>query len=480
MDIRRKNSMDWNMEETTKNKNKMDFSAKLILYIIIAIIISIVCIVGLLIYINYSRYDINVNGKIINTTSKQKLLMDIDETTYVNIKEFAKLVGYEYHQGEYKTFTTAEDKCYVQGKVETATFYLNDNKVCKLLVEALTEDYQEFTVDHTVKENNSMMYAPMDAIQIAFNVLIKEDTKSFTVYTLSNLVTQYDKKVKNWGYTGISDQDFENQKALLYGCLIVKKKDGLYKIIDTKNTKEIVSDRYTKIQFSEYTKEFAVTNSLNQVGIINLNGTTKIEPIYDDIRIIDKNNDLYLVEKDKMYGIAKSGNVLLVPTEYDEIGIKNTKTSAEMDRQYYILDTLIPVKKNQKWGALNQKGKEVINPIYDRFGCDSSKIEVDGIKKEVKPVLAIEECKGIVVQKDEKYGIIDVEGKELVPIAVDQIYAIENEASGELQYYMLYNGKELNIIERLNKTSGKENSNPSIEENSDIETENVMIVNINE
>ena len=54
--------------------------------------------------------------------------------TYINIKEFAKLVGYEYHEGEYKGFTNEKNKCYVKGPIETASFYANDNKVNKLLV----------------------------------------------------------------------------------------------------------------------------------------------------------------------------------------------------------------------------------------------------------------------------------------------------------------------------------------------------------
>ena len=45
-----------------------------------------------------------------------------------SIEEFAKIVGYEYHKGEYKSFSNEEDKCYVAGKYETTTFYLNENQ----------------------------------------------------------------------------------------------------------------------------------------------------------------------------------------------------------------------------------------------------------------------------------------------------------------------------------------------------------------
>ena len=65
------------------------------------------------------------------------------------------------------------------------------------------------------------------------------------------------------------------------------------------------------------------------------------------------------------------------------------------------------------------------------------------------PVLTIERCKGVVVKKENQYGLIDVTGKELVPIAVDNIYEIENAENEDNKYFMLYHNEELNIIERL-------------------------------
>jgi hypothetical protein len=52
---------------------------------------------------------------------------------------------------------------------------------------------------------------------------------------------------------------------------------------------------------SEDTKQFFVNNSLGQVGIINLDGTTKIDPIYNSISVMDKKLDLYLIEKDSLH-----------------------------------------------------------------------------------------------------------------------------------------------------------------------------------
>lgn len=457
--------MGWSSEEEESTKKGMETSSKILLAIIACVLLIIILIIVLLLNIQQNTFNISLDGQPV-TASKDNLITKIDSITYINIEEFAKLVKYEYHEGEYKAFTIEQDKCYVQGANETATFYLNDNKVCKLPVNDLTSDYQEFTVENMVKEVNGKMYASIEAINLAFNVVVDETEKSLKIYTLDYLVNTFDKKVKEWGYTGIADQDFENQKSLLYGYLIVKKENGLYKIIDNQNTEEIVSDKYNSIQFNENTKEFFVTNSLEQVGIINLDGTTKIEPVYESISVLDKKSDLYLIQKDKKYGVVKSGNITIIYPEYDSIGLNTKDITTNIENQYLILDTLIPVCKNNKWGAYDKSGNMVFKIEYDGFGCSLTTAEINGTKKSVNSVLAIEECNGVVVKKDEKYGILDINGKELVPIAVDNIYEIENTENKSSKYYMLYKNEELDIIERLiaaglleDKNSKKENNN---------------------
>lgn len=440
--------MGWNMEEEQSTKKGMETSSKILLAIIACVILIIILIIVLLLNVQQTSFSITVDGKAINT-AQTTLLTKIDNISYVNIEEFAKLVGYEYHEGEYKSSIIEKDKCYVQGKDETATFYLNDNKVCKLPVGKLTEDYQEYTVENTIKAIGGKMYAPIDAINLAFNVVVSETDKALEIYTLSYLVTTYDTRVKEWGYTGIADQSFENQKSLLYGYLIVKKENGLYKIIDSQNTKEIVPDKYNSIQFEENTKEFFVTNSLGQVGIINLDGTAKIEPIYEAISVFDKKSDLYLIQKDKKYGVVKSGNITIIYPEYDSIGLDSKNITTNIESQYLIADTLIPVCKSNKWGAFDKEGNVVLKVEYDGFGCNITTVEVNGIKRAVLPVLAIERCNGIVVKKAEKYGLLDLKGKELVPISVDSIYALDGIENEDERYFMLYNNQEMNVIERL-------------------------------
>ena len=471
--------MGWNDEEVQNTKKGMNASTKVLLGIIACIIFIIILLIVILMNNKSTSFKIYVDGGVSSKASQETLINIIDGVKYVNIEEFAGLVGYDYHKGEYKSSIIETDKCYVEGEIETASFYLNDNTIYKLPVKEREKQYQEFVVEDAIRSVNNKMYASYEAVSKAFNVVINETSNSIQIYTLEYLVKLYNANVKKWGYADISEQGFENHKAILYGCLIVKKQDGLFKIIDLSNTKEIVLDRYTTITFSENTQEFFVTDNYGKMGIVNLDGTSKIEPNYDKISTFDKEADLYLVEQSKKYGIVKSGNITVIFPEYDSIGLSSNPRNTSKNKNL-ILDTLIPVCKDKKWGAFNKQGNLVLNIEYDAFGFDLTSIEIDGIKESVEPILAIERANGVVVKKGDKYGLFSMSGQELVPIAVDAIYAIPDVTDVDSKYFMLYYEDELNVIERL-IIAGliKDTSNEETNEPTDNNTQNNIENEIN-
>lgn len=438
--------MEWNNKERENEKQGMTLSTKILLALIACIILMIILIAVLLTGKDEDVTDkINVDGKNV-ATDKALLLNELNGITYVNIQEFARLVGYEYHDGEYKAVIIEKDKCNVQGTIETASFYLNENKVYKLPINKNESEYEEYVVDAPVKLINEKMYATIETIKIAFNVLVEETAQSLQVYTLDYLMMLYDAKIIEWGYQSIAEQSFDNKKSLLYGALIVKKDGGLYQIIDSNNTKEIVPAKYASIDFMESTQEFLVKNNSNQVGIIDINGTIKLDLNYEEITVLDKKSDLYLIKQTGKYGVATENDSFIIFPEYDSIGFKNNIFNKNI-----ILDTLIPVCKEQKWGAYNKEGNLILNVEYDGFGFEKNIIEINGIKESVEPILTIERANAIIVQKAGKYGLIELTGKEFVPVAVEGIYAIKDVTDEEAKYFMLYNGNEINVIERLIK-----------------------------
>ena len=434
--------------------------SKKILRAIILLMVIIIIIVGALIILNSkSSYKIKVDTKEKNI-SKTDLLLEQNNQIYVNIERFAGLVGYEFHNNEeYKSFIKEQDRCYVKGPEETTTFYIGENNLYKLPVENQTDEYREIKVTDKIIKINEKPFATIEAIQIAFNVVIKDNNKEFLIYTLDSLVNSYDIKMKEAGYESIKGSTFENKKLLLYGYLIVKKPNSLYKIVDLNNTTEIVSDKYNDIQFIEHKEEFIITNSLNKVGIIKLNGDVILEPIYDSVELYDSQEGTYLISESGKKGIVKSGNRVVIPAEFDKIGISKEDYPNEKNK-YYILDTLIPVSKDGKWGAYDKTGKKTINIEYDNFGsAKAKKSETAIINTLSNPrVLSIEKCNGIVVEKDNKFGVIDIEGKELIYTVADDIYAKEDK-DNSLKYYAFYNGKEEDIIKLLGiKEDGDDDS----------------------
>lgn len=472
--------MGWNDEEVENTKKGMSLSSKVLLGMIACILLIIILLVMLLMNTKDTTFKIYVNGALDNTANKETILATVDNVIYIDIEEFSRLVGYEYHKGEFKASIIDEDKCYVEGAIETASFYLNDNIIYKLPVEDRDAQYEEYTMNNPILSINNKMYASTEAISKAFNVLIDITSNEFQIYTLDYLITLYDTNVKTWGYTGIAEQSLENKKALLQGLLIVNKEGGLYKIIDTNNTKEIVLARYTAIEYSENTQEFFVTDSSNKVGIINLDGTTKIEPAYDSISVLDKKSNLYIVEQSKKYGVLSGTGASIIYPEYDAIGLSD---NSKLENKYLILNELIPVCKDKKWGAFNKNGQLVLNVIYDELGYNSTSIEINGVKELVEPVVAIERANGVIVKKDNKYGLSEVTGRELVPVAVEGIYAITGVEDEKEKYFMLYNGEEINLIKRLiekDKIQDDVTDTPTEDENitNEIVTDNTINNNI--
>lgn len=433
----------WGTEE---KKNNSDIARKILLAIIALLVIIIVIIIILISQIKTNTYRVLIDGKEITEVSN--LIKTSDNTTYINIQELAKLLKYEYHAGEYKEFSSSKDKCYIQSVNETASFYLNSNKVCKLKVNNLKEDYDVFNCDKNIIAIQEQLYAPVDAIKVGFNVKVQESTNGMVITTLNKLITNYDTNLnsKEPIYKSLSEQDLDNQKAVLYGYIILNKKDtNLYGVISTSG-QELLSNRFTSIKFIETSKEFIVTNSLGKMGIVDAEGNNKVEQLYDNIKIINNNPKLYLVEVNKKFGVVDENGGTIVYPEYDKIGIDVTKYK-NVQNQYILLDEVIPVGKNGKYGLFNISGNKVLDVIYDGIGCELISVEINKIAKTVNPEVAIEECDGIIVKSGEKYGLFSKSGKEMVPTQVTAIYSINN--SGVSTYYMLYNDEEINLIQRL-------------------------------
>lgn len=440
-----------NIEGIEEHKNKKNKTATIILVCIILLVLAIIGIVFFMLAVQNMTLKVYINGKLVTLNNNIVIVDNNTDKVYVSIKDIAPYLDYEAHNGEYKVFSEDTNKCWVNTKRETASFFLNSNKICKVYPDQ-TRDYEEYRIDEPVVEKNGRLYTTAEGIQIGFNSIFAYDktANTITINTLPNLVERYTTIMKNYGYAGVSS-DFDNQKAILYNLFIVKKSNGLYGVVDAKN-QEIISSKYQSMLFNENTQEFSVRSTTNKVGIVTKTGETKINLTYDSITVLDKDSELYVVRTDNKYGVVDGRGNSVIYAEYDQIGVTSNNFQADnISNKYLLFDSLIPVYKDKKWGAFDKTGKIVIPIEYDAMGYTSTKVG----SKVINPLLIIPSYKAIVVGKRNEeerknyYGIIDYTGKQLVPIALENAFSTTSE--GENTYYMTYNGKEMNIEDYIKK-----------------------------
>lgn len=182
--------------------------------------------------------------------------------------------------------------------------------------------------------------------------------------------------------------DLYNNMSIWVGeKLIAVEKDGLYGFINDQG-KEIVPLEYKAIHFIVQDKQFVSVSKDQKWALLDLNNKPVIgfkynSPVKVDAGYVSTSND------SGRYGVMKLNETIVVPFIYDQIkmpGIKNrfiAKTSQsvvllnERNKQLFTckdcdlyavgyLSTFIVEKENKK-GLVDQNGKVIAAPKYDKF-----------------------------------------------------------------------------------------------------------------
>lgn len=429
---------DYNEQEKKGSK-----TTKILVAGIILVLIIIMVLIYLIMQLNANRFSAYIDGQAISVS--EDLFIIENEKVYVSIKDIAELLSYSYHSGEYKEYLEDENKCYVESKNETASFFWNSNKISKV-APGTQDDYDNYTISEPVKRINDKMYILSDGVEIAFNVIFEYDQEKnkVQVYTIPGLIQNWSTSIKAAGYELASESDFDNNKTVLDGLFIIKNSTGTG-VINT-NMKELVVPKYSKIEFVESTKEFFVTSSQNKVGILLNNGTTKISPQYDEIKVLDRESGLYVIKTNNKYGVIDNSGSNVIYPEYEQIGISTSQfPNDNIENQYLLYDNAIPVKYLNKWGLFDKTGQKILDTVYDSLGCTNT--TVNG--KVTNNVLLIPNYEAIVVGRNKLYGVVNSQGQELIPCALSSVYTTLK--SGIEDYYMVYGELTLDVIEYLDQ-----------------------------
>ncbi len=451
-----------NLEESDKFAQKQaqnEQKKKFVLMSIIGCGILIALLIVMIIYIQYQdalQLKIYIDGTQISFSDK--FLKQENGTNYVSIRELSDLLGYTYTKGEYKKYNENADSCYIKNNLEIVAMTAEKSTLTKYIeviegapeltlegpygiemtVEAQNGASNTFVLEKPVKQINGELYLPFEYVIDVYNMTIDTSVKNrIRMYTLPTLFQSAKQLAAKLEYGTISGV-YENIRAIPYGLVVVGD-NGIFGVIDLKG-QEILSVKYEHLSFLQNTEEFFM-RAENTVGLLDKTGSTIIKPMdYDNMSILDEIEELYLVEKNRKYGVVNRDGEVVIHVDYDRIGLKNIDDFkiSTLRNDYLLFDKCIVAELDGKLGLYDIKGKELLKPVYEGFGYLSDVSGEDSVLLIPKEV----GFNGLVINFDGRYAIYDVD-REIIaaPAVYNKIYSVTK--AGATTYYADFNGEQL-------------------------------------
>lgn len=421
-------------EEVENNTNQK--STKIIVICIAILLIITIIIIGCIVYLQKTVTKITIDGQAnydienviyVKEENKEKL--------YFAIREVAKYFGYEDYRGDYRVKSEDPTKCYVKNEFEVAMFTKDSN----ILVTTNSDlEYQSLILDENVFEKDGELYTTEDGIEKAFCLSVDYNLKknSINIFTMDYLNNYWAKQRKIDGEKEVISDKFSDRKAI-FEDMIVYKKDQKYGVVNASTGQSILETKYEEIKFLPTTTDFLVKSN-EKYGIMGKDGLTKVRAAYDEIKVMDNKNGLYLVKQNNLYGVINGKGNIIIPLEHKQIGIDLSKYERSgVENSYVLLDEVIPIKNNQElWALYNLKGEKIRDFEFNDIGC----IPKTTNSSNSYSALVIPSYKIIIVKKGDKYNLMTTKGEELVSgYILDSIYMKTNTETGENKFFMTYN-----------------------------------------
>lgn len=252
---------------------------------------------------------------------------------------------------------------------------------------------------------------------------------------------------------------------------VIVKDNSKYKIYDVKG-KQLIKEEFDSIQSDEYYNEqdgykksgyivCKTTSDGYRYGYYDYDYDEVLTPDYNQIlRIVDvtdKNNVYLIAAQNGQYGVFIN-NAKIINTQYQSINY---------EKEF----NLFIAERTGKYGAFNEKGTEVLKVEYDSLevkgiyiytkkGEDKKVFDKDG--KEVKisfdTIIEKTDNDNIFIKfENNKYGVIDKEGKTLIDCEYDLLQTIRNTKAYQAMNFetnitYIFNNKLEKVIEISNAT----------------------------
>ena len=454
------------------------------------IIFSVVLIISLMILIYYllshpSKVSVYIDSEL-NQDLQKVINVETDESgkdiISAPIKLIAPALGYQANNGEYTIVSEDTNSCNVSNKNEVAIFKLNSDIIYKKDL-TVNSEYEIVKIDKSVFEKDGELWVSEQGLEEAFNINIQytRKTKKLSIYTLDYYVKKAtDKYVKPSSGTSNSStakykalaNEFANKKSIFETMVVAISDNNLYGVINYETGEEVLGFKYDKITYIPHKSAFLVSKDDN-VGIISSDSITRIPITFDELTLIDYEKELYLAKSNDLYGVVNiKGDTIIYP-EYDKIGIDiNGYERNGVKSGFVLIDALIPIQKDGKWGLYNIDSSKTMDIIYDKIGCNISNSSSTQFS-----LLVIPEENAVVVCRNGKYGFINKDGEEYPNCVFEKVYM--EVLSGNTQYYMIWKEqntgeeKTYKVLDYLGKKHNTNNQNNQlVNENNESNQEN--------
>ncbi len=206
-----------------------------------------------------------------------------------------------------------------------------------------------------------------------------------------------------------------------------------YTNVEPIGLKNIASDLMYEKSVLRYAKD-------GKYGLIDFEGKEITKPIYDELEGLPYKEGELLVKQNEKYGVINIKGNNLVDIEYETITVDGYFTN---ENQYKNAGYIVSIKTEEgyRYGYIKNDGKEIAKPQYNELSRITgikddeniyllgSKNGQYGISKNGEDIIQnayqsirYDEVNNVfVIEKSKKYGIANIEGKELVPLNYNQI-----------------------------------------------------------
>lgn len=387
-------------------KEQQPKGKKIVLMLLILSIVMLIVILALLVYLKDKQVNpltLNINNKKIELKENVNIVSE-NNLIYLSIKEISNELGYNYSRGEYLQYVEDNNKCYIEKDSQIIGFESGSNKIYKTSQNAKT-DYEYYDLKNKIIEKNGILYISLEDIPVGCSCIVEFKTKENEII-ITSAEKLFEIKKESFLNQGLTiSEDASNKRAMIYDMFIAANENGKLGVLDS-NLNSIIGHKYETMEFDEFTKNFIVSSD-NKYGIITRNGNIVIDLRLDEIKIINYNPLLY------------------------------------------------SIKLNNKYGIINGEGKVVTNIEYDKIGF----LETSSTIEPTLLIKNINNQNGLVVCKNGKYGVIDLEtGTTIINCELEKIYS-ETNLKGQKKYYIELQSTKIELDRYIEFIKQKANEN---------------------